>query len=73
MRSFTDDDGAVWDAAIERESYGAYRLIFARRRGHELRHLLLDASTFETARTELEELSEPALRERLARAEPWPD
>lgn len=72
MRSFTDAEGAVWDVAIERESYGAYRLIFARRSGHELKHLLLEASTFEGARVELDELSEPALRERLGRAEPWP-
>lgn len=71
MRSFTDVEGAVWDVAIERESYGAYRLIFARRSGHELRHLLLDASTFDGARSELDGLSEPALRERLAHAEPW--
>lgn len=71
MRSFTDAEGALWDAAIERESYGACRLIFARRIGHELRHLLLEASTFEAARRELDDLSEADLRERLARAEPW--
>ena len=71
MRSFEDERGHTWDVALQPESYGSYRLIFARRQGRELRHALLASSTFDEAQREFAGLNEAALRERLAAAEVW--
>ena len=71
MRSFEDAHGGIWDAAVERASYGAHFLIFAGRRTGELRRAMLGAATFDEAQRELAALSETDLRERLAAADAW--
>lgn len=71
MRSFEDVGGRTWDVALERGSYGAYFLIFAERRGGELRRLTLAASTYADAQVEFAGLTDDGLRAQLASAERW--
>jgi hypothetical protein len=69
MRRFLARDGSEWEAAVGRESWGTFVLLFTGPTGP--RKSLLASETQLEAQRELEEYSEDTLRERLARSEPW--
>jgi len=69
MRRFRTTDGSEWEAAIGRESWGTFVLLFTGRDGP--RTSVLASETQLDAQREVEEMSEETLRERLARSEPW--
>ncbi|HEX6550102.1 MAG TPA: hypothetical protein VF117_05460 [Gammaproteobacteria bacterium] len=71
MRTFTDSEGQVWDAAAAFGSFGAVQLIFSRHNGKELRSCGMQAETLHEAQRELAACTETALRKRLQTAEPW--
>jgi hypothetical protein len=71
MRTFTDSEGHIWEAAAAFGSFGAVQLIFSRQNGKELRSCGMQAETLHDAQQELAACSEDALRERLHNAEPW--
>jgi hypothetical protein len=71
MRRFVDPAGEAWDAAIGRESWGTFVILFSRGSGGEVRTVTLGAETMLDAQQELDSLDEEQLRERLAAAQPW--
>lgn len=71
MRTFTDALGRTWDVAVERESWGTFVLIFAVRRGAEVRRAVLQARSLADAHAELAGFDDHELNRRLAEAEPW--
>ncbi|HEU4628498.1 MAG TPA: hypothetical protein VFS08_02095 [Gemmatimonadaceae bacterium] len=73
MRDFEDERGARWEVTVGRESWGTLTLLFARRRGREIRTLTLAEETPLAAERLLGELTDAELRERLAEAVPWGD
>ncbi|HEX7043255.1 MAG TPA: hypothetical protein VF203_01450 [Burkholderiales bacterium] len=73
MRTFQDASGQLWDAAVQEESYGVERLLFAPRGGGTLRSWVLDANSRYEAEQQLLRLSDEELRGLLAQSEPWPD
>jgi hypothetical protein len=71
MRTFQDDTGRYWDAAVSEESYGVQRLIFAARQGNEMRSRELEVYSRADAEQWLLGLEVPELRELLASAVAW--
>lgn len=69
MRSFQDQDGRRWLAAVGKESYGTLVILFSREGDGEVLRGLLGASTRIAAESELAALGEDDLRSRLAEAE----
>jgi hypothetical protein len=70
MRTFTDRTGRTWDVAVDRESWGTFVLIFAERRGPEVRRAVLASQSIHDAHAELAALDDEQLGARLAEAEP---
>lgn len=71
MRSFTDEQGRTWDAVPGRESWGTVVLLLSPREGSGARVAPLASDTVRDAEQELADMSEAALRERLAESRPW--
>lgn len=71
MRSFEDDHGTVWQAAVMEASYGVEILLFSPMAGDEMRIVYLEAQNSIDAGRELEALSDDDLRRRLEVAEDW--
>ncbi len=71
VRTFEDAAGRRWDVAVSEESYGMQRLLFAARRGSELRAHALEVSSRDDAERMLLALSEVELLALLAVAGEW--
>lgn len=71
MRSFVDQEGRRWQAVVGKESYGMLVVLFSQDESREVLRSTLRAATRIEAESELAELTEVELRERLAAAEPW--
>lgn len=71
MRSFEDDQGIVWQAAVMEASYGVEILLFSPMEGNEMRIVYLEAQNSIDAGRELEALTDDELRRRLEVAEDW--
>lgn len=71
MRTFCDEAGRVWLAAVGRASYGVQVLIFSRRDGPEIRQCSMTANSPLDAESELSALRDDELRDRLVRSEEW--
>ncbi|KAB7627269.1 hypothetical protein [Alkalilimnicola sp. S0819] len=66
MRQITDERGCRWDAQVLFASYGIYYIIFAAEGAGPVRKAPLGADTQLEAAQRLADLSEEALREKLA-------
>lgn len=71
MRSFEDDQGRLWQAALLDGSYGNVLLIFSLLRGEDLRKQVMQAENLAQAQDQLAVLDEAGLLEALAAADPW--
>ena len=70
MRTFEDRFGAVWDVAVDQESYGTLVLMFSQRKTHEVRRLVLETSSRLEAERLLTGFSPESLNEKLGAASP---
>ncbi len=71
MRSFDDDQGQHWQAALLEASFGSVMLIFSRIGGGGVLHAPLDTANFSEAEQWLAGADEGALKDWLTKAEPW--
>jgi hypothetical protein len=71
MRRFSDDDGQQWEAAVGRESWGTFVILFTAAAGGPPRTSMLGAESMLEAQQELDALSEAELQVRLASSQPW--
>lgn len=71
MRTFEDRLGAVWDVAVDQESYGTLVLMFSQRKTHEVRRLILETSSRLEAERLLTGFSAECLNQKLGAARPW--
>lgn len=71
MRSFDDDQGGHWQAALLEASFGNVLVIFSRIGGDGVLHAALDSANFHEAEQLLADASVTQLRGLLAGAKPW--
>ena len=71
MRSFDDDRGDHWQAALLEASFGNVLMIFSRIGGEGVLRRMLDTANYREAEQWLAGLDEAALRALLIEAEPW--
>ena len=71
MRSFDDEHGGHWQAALLEASFGNVLLIFSRIGGEGVLHKALDTANYHEAEQWLAGSDEAALRTSLAEAKPW--
>lgn len=71
MRSFDDDQGGHWQAALLEASFGNVLVIFSRIGGEGVLHAPLDSANFHEAEQLLADADEARLRGLLANAKPW--
>lgn len=71
MRSFTDNQGGHWQAALMEASFGNVLMIFSRIGGDGVLHKPLGTANVSEAAQLLAEADEASLRELLAEAKPW--
>jgi hypothetical protein len=71
MRSFEDEHGGRWQAALLEASFGNVMLIFSRIGGDGVLHAPLDTANFSEAEQLLAGADEDALKGWLAKAQPW--
>ncbi|HEX5952657.1 MAG TPA: hypothetical protein VFY94_05710 [Rhodanobacteraceae bacterium] len=71
MRSFDDEHGGHWQAALLEASFGNVLLIFSRIGGDGALRKRLDADNYQEAEQWLAGSDEASLRALLAEAEPW--
>jgi hypothetical protein len=71
MRSFSDNHGRVWQAALGHESHGSMVIIFSRLGSFEVFKSGLNSNNRLDAETEIAALSVIELCKRLQAAEPW--
>jgi len=71
MRSFDDEHGGHWQAALMEASFGNVSLIFSRIGGEGVLHRTLDTANYCEAEQWLADSDEAALRASLAEAQPW--
>jgi hypothetical protein len=71
MRSFDDERGRHWQAALMEASFGNALLVFSRIGAPDVLHTGLDASNFHEAEDWLAGAGEDRLRAMLAEARPW--
>jgi hypothetical protein len=71
MRTFDDDNGRRWQAALLNASYGNIVLVFSPLAGDDIRQQLLRAENLAEGETQLAALDEAGLRTMLAEADPW--
>ena len=72
MRSFDDEHGRHWQAALLEASFGNVMLIFSRLGASGVLHAALEAANFHEAEQWLAGANEGTLRNHLDKAEPWP-
>lgn len=72
MRSFQDEHGASWQAALLEASYGHISVVFSPVQGGPIRHHLLDAEHLRQATGLLDAADEEQLKAWLAAAGDWP-
>jgi hypothetical protein len=69
MRRFLDRDGQRWDVVLGRESWGALLALFVPASGTgRARQAMLQASAYDAAMQELNELDDAAVQELLDRS-----
>ena len=71
MRSFDDDRGGHWQAALLQASFGNVLIIFSRIGGEGVLHKTLDTPNYHEAEQWLASSDDTALCALLAEAEPW--
>jgi hypothetical protein len=71
MRSFDDEHGGHWQAALMEASFGNISLVFSRIGGEGVLHKALGAANYHEAEQWLADSDEAALRASLAGAQPW--
>lgn len=71
MRTFNDDQGKRWQAALLEASYGNVLLTFNPLEGHGISQVRMDADTMAEASGMLRDFDENQLRALLAKARPW--
>jgi hypothetical protein len=71
MRSFDDERGGHWQAALLEASFGNVMLIFSRIGGEGVLHKTLDTANYGEAEQWLAGSDDAALRALLAEAKPW--
>lgn len=71
MRTFEDEQGQRWQAAILNASYGSTVLLFSPVHGDGIRQQVLAAETLAEAEQQLYALDEAALCELLETAAEW--
>jgi hypothetical protein len=71
MRSFDDEHGSHWQAALLEASFGNVLLIFSRIGGEGVLHKTLETANFREAEQWLADSDDASLRASLAEAEPW--
>lgn len=71
MRSFEDNQGKQWQAALLDASYGNIMLIFSPMHGGEIRQQLLGAENLAAAEAQMVGMDDDALRTMLAEADVW--
>ena len=71
MRSFDDEHGGHWQAALLEASFGNVMLIFSRIGGEGVLQKTLDTANYHEAEQWLAGSDDATLRTRLAQAEPW--
>ncbi len=71
MRSFDDEHGGHWQAALLEASFGNILLIFSRVGGEGVLHKTLETANYHEAEQWLAGSDDAALRASLAAAEPW--
>jgi hypothetical protein len=71
MRTFEDDDGRRWQAALLEASWGNVLLLFSALDGDDTRQQLLDAQNMSEAVTRVATMSVDELRALLSTASAW--
>lgn len=71
MRTFEDNDGRRWQAALLNASYGNIMLVFSPLVGDGVRQQLLDAENLNQAEANLDAMDDDALRAMLDQAQAW--
>lgn len=71
MRSFNDEHGGHWQAALLEASFGNVMLVFSRIGAGGVLRTPLDTANFHQAEQWLASADEDTLRDRLATAESW--
>lgn len=71
MRTFTDPEGNVWQAALLDASYGNISLLFSPLRGNDIRQQDMPADNMAQAQDQLAKLTEDELRALWAGGRPW--
>lgn len=72
MRSFDNEQGGHWQAALMEASFGNVLMVFSRIGADGVLCKALDTANFGEAQTLLADADEARLRELLAEAKPWP-
>jgi hypothetical protein len=70
MRRFIDRDGGTWDVVLGRESWGTLLALFVPAAEGAVRQAPLQASAYDAATQELNDLNETALQALLDRSLP---
>jgi hypothetical protein len=70
MRRFTDRDGTRWDVVLGRESWGSLLALFVPAAEGAVRQAPLQASAYDAATQELNDLDEDALQALLDQSLP---
>lgn len=71
MRSFDDDRGGHWQAALLEGSYGSILVVFSRIGGDEIFQSSLGSANIAEAEQWLGGIDDSCLKGTLADAEPW--
>lgn len=71
MRSFDDEHGRHWQAALMEASFGNVLLVFTRIGAEGVLHIPLDSANFHQAECWLAEAGEERLCALLGEAKPW--
>lgn len=71
MRSFDDEQGNPWQAALMEASYGNIMLIFSRNETDDTRQTLLSAAHLREAESMLAQADRTTLCKLLSEARPW--
>ncbi len=71
MRSFNDEHGHPWQAALMEASYGNVLLLFSRIGADDVLQAQLSASHLREAERMLADADEAGLRKLLSEATPW--
>lgn len=71
MRSFSDTNGLVWQAAVGHESHGSMVILFSRLDSFEVLKSTLESNNRLDAENEIADLSVTELCSRLRTAQPW--